>query len=301
METVADKLQKLINGKQYVIDKINAKAGSDLKIDSTWQSVGDTVENIQSGGNSVGIEEVTELPEANSENVGKIYKYQGQLYECKEFGDLGAMGFPLGPCAGQGSLGIKVILCDTEPNIEDMEESTQTYMIFYILRNGSDGWMTVDGMKLSVQESGGQQIKGVVSKYTDMPNDGNYYLVRYYVNTLINNDIIVSMLDMWSGDNMKSITVPANVTCVRTNVFANSRYAEIVFEGNPFRLSDNVFAQSQLLTTIDLSNCTKVPKIGTNCFDSCESLTTIKVPQALLEEFKSATNWSDVADKIVGV
>ena len=48
--TTADKLQKLINGKQYVIDKTNAKAGSDLKINSTWQSIGDVIESIESGG-----------------------------------------------------------------------------------------------------------------------------------------------------------------------------------------------------------------------------------------------------------
>lgn len=48
-ETTADKLKKLIDGKQYVIDKTNAKAESDLKINSTWKSIGDTIENILGG------------------------------------------------------------------------------------------------------------------------------------------------------------------------------------------------------------------------------------------------------------
>jgi len=46
---IADKLQKLIDGKQYVIDKTNTKAGSDLKINSTWQSIGDAIEGIETG------------------------------------------------------------------------------------------------------------------------------------------------------------------------------------------------------------------------------------------------------------
>ena len=47
--SIADKLQGLIDGKQYVVDKVNAKSGSNLTLDSKWQDIGDTVENITSG------------------------------------------------------------------------------------------------------------------------------------------------------------------------------------------------------------------------------------------------------------
>ena len=45
----ADKLQKLVNGKQYVIDKTNAKAGTSLNIKSKWKDIGDVIENISGG------------------------------------------------------------------------------------------------------------------------------------------------------------------------------------------------------------------------------------------------------------
>lgn len=49
-QTTAEKLQKLVDGKQYVVDKTNAKAGSDLKINSKWKDIGDVIEGIESGG-----------------------------------------------------------------------------------------------------------------------------------------------------------------------------------------------------------------------------------------------------------
>ena len=50
--TIADKLQGLVNGKQYVIDKVNAKSGSNLTITSKWQDIGDSVDELGSSGGS---------------------------------------------------------------------------------------------------------------------------------------------------------------------------------------------------------------------------------------------------------
>ena len=47
---IADKLQTLVNGKQYVIDKTNAKAETLLPINCTWEELGDTIEGISGGG-----------------------------------------------------------------------------------------------------------------------------------------------------------------------------------------------------------------------------------------------------------
>ena len=51
-QTTADKLQKLIDGKQYVIDKTNAKAGTSLNIKSKWKDIGDVIERITGSGSS---------------------------------------------------------------------------------------------------------------------------------------------------------------------------------------------------------------------------------------------------------
>jgi hypothetical protein len=59
MGTIAEKLQRTVEGKQYVIDKVNIKAQSNLKINSTWKSIGDTIENI-SGGSGGAVTKYTE-------------------------------------------------------------------------------------------------------------------------------------------------------------------------------------------------------------------------------------------------
>ena len=46
---IDDKLQKLVNGKQYVIDKTNTKAETSLPINCTWEELGDVIEGIESG------------------------------------------------------------------------------------------------------------------------------------------------------------------------------------------------------------------------------------------------------------
>lgn len=47
--SVATKLQGLITGKQYIIDKLNAKAETSLEFNAKWTDIGDTIENITTG------------------------------------------------------------------------------------------------------------------------------------------------------------------------------------------------------------------------------------------------------------
>ena len=61
-QTIADKLQKSVNGKQYVIDKTNAKAGTSLPINCTWEELGDTIEGISgSGSGAINVPSVSNL------------------------------------------------------------------------------------------------------------------------------------------------------------------------------------------------------------------------------------------------
>ena len=64
--TTADKLQKLIDGKQYVIDKTNAKAGTSLNIKSKWKDIGDTIEEIENAPTIIVEDGVLKI---NSENA----------------------------------------------------------------------------------------------------------------------------------------------------------------------------------------------------------------------------------------
>ena len=53
---------------------------------------------------------------------------------------------------------------------------------------------------------------------------------------------------------------------------------------------------------IDFSTHTTIPELtSTNAFGNTSPSLVIKVPSALVDEWKTATNWSTYADKIVGV
>ena len=57
--SITDKLQKLIDGKRYVVDKVNAKSGSELDIGCEWETLGDTIEGIQTGITPTGTLDIT--------------------------------------------------------------------------------------------------------------------------------------------------------------------------------------------------------------------------------------------------
>lgn len=64
MGTTAQKLQKLIDNKQLIIDKVNSKAGTSFDINSKLSDVANAIENIQGGG---GIPEGYIKPSGNKE------------------------------------------------------------------------------------------------------------------------------------------------------------------------------------------------------------------------------------------
>ena len=78
--------------------------------------------------------------------------------------------------------------------------------------------------------------------------------------------------------NLLTITIPATITKLGTGVFYScSKLAEVIMEA------------------------TTPPTIGINLFQSCPALTSIYVPDASVEAYKAATNWSTYASKIKGI
>nr|DAT86715.1 MAG TPA: leucine-rich repeat protein [Caudoviricetes sp.] len=76
------------------------------------------------------------------------------------------------------------------------------------------------------------------------------------------------------------LTFPAGITSIAANAFANCRGVELY----------------------DFTACTAVPTLAAApAFTNIKSTCQIKVPAALADEWKAATNWATYADKIVGV
>ena len=125
---------------------------------------------------------------------------------------------------------------------------------------------------------------------------------------------------------LTSITIPDSVTSIGDSVFEDCTGLTSVTIGNgvtsigdsafygctgltSITIPDSVtsieyyaFRGCTNLTEIDFSTHNAVPTLAdTSAFDNTSASLVIKVPSALLDEWKAATNWSTYADKIVGV
>ena len=102
---------------------------------------------------------------------------------------------------------------------------------------------------------------------------------------------------------LTSVTIGNGVTSILGYAFSGCTGLTSVTIGNGVTsIDDGAFEDCTNLTEIDFSTHTTVPTlISTNAFSNTSASLVIKVPSALVDEWKAATNWATYADKIVGV
>lgn len=125
-------------------------------------------------------------------------------------------------------------------------------------------------------------------------------------------------------DNLVSINIPDSVTTLGTHVFYNcssltsivigdsvtsigklafngcSSLTSVVIGRKVTSIGVNAFNRCGKLQKVDLSNHTSVPTLGdVTAFNLTHADLQIKVPASLIDQWKTATNWSEYADKIV--
>lgn len=98
-------------------------------------------------------------------------------------------------------------------------------------------------------------------------------------------------------------TIPADATTFVAAAFQGD-YAlrRVTCLGDIASIPAQVFQRCYPLRFVDLTHCTAVPTLANvNAFDATHPQLEIRVPASLADAWKAATNWSSLADHIVGV
>lgn len=115
--------------------------------------------------------------------------------------------------------------------------------------------------------------------------------------TSIGNDAFSSCFSL------KEVELPESLNSLGTTTFKDCRsLSHINIPGGVSIISNNVFAGCTSMEYYDFTRHAAVPTLSsTNAFTAIPSDCEIRVPMALVDEWKAATNWSTYADQIVGV
>lgn len=102
---------------------------------------------------------------------------------------------------------------------------------------------------------------------------------------------------------LESVILPDSVTTLHSSTFyrCTSLVSATMGSGLSVMRGDN-FRDCTKLEYVDFTRCTKVTAIpDSKIFNGAPSTCEIRVPAALVDEWKAATNWSTYASQIVGV
>ena len=109
--------------------------------------------------------------------------------------------------------------------------------------------------------------------------------------------------DFSSCRSLLEVTIPADATTFVAAAFQGD-YAlrRVTCLGDIASIPAQVFQRCYPLRFVDLTHCTAVPTLANvNAFDATHPQLEIRVPASLVAAWKAATNWSSLAEHIVGV
>lgn len=115
---------------------------------------------------------------------------------------------------------------------------------------------------------------------------------------LLCNATVIAEYAFGFCQNLVVVSIPSNVTAINGSAFYNcTSLQRINIYGSSLTISSTAFRGCTAVTDVYAYSTTPFT-IGANTFTV--SNCTIHVPSSALSKYKSATNWSAIADRIVG-
>ena len=143
-------------------------------------------------------------------------------------------------------------------------------------------------------------IPGGVTSIGDCVFQGCYSLASI---TIPNGVTSISGSVFYNCYSLASITIPGGVTSISGYMFYNCfSLASITFPEGVTSISSSVFQGCLSVRYYDFTRHTAVPTLSnTNAFQNIAADCEIRVPAALADDWRAATNWATYAKYIVGV
>ena len=266
MGTIADKLNRLINTKEGIRQEINRAYGSEeISILDTFKSYIQKLEEHPYYLNGILDGSIKNIKNSNVTSIG-----DGAFYDCSNLTDA---SFPnvtnIGGSAFNGCSNLTNI---SFPNVTSIGDG-----VF------SDCSSLTNVSFPNVTNIGGSAFNGC-QKLTDVsfPN-------------------VTSIGDELFGgcSSLTNVSFP-KATSIGNDAFVNCSSLTSVFFPNVTRIGNGAFNGCQKLITIymGIESGQVCSLLNTDAFTNCNNLTNIYVPYSLVDSYKSATNWSNYADKI---
>lgn len=141
--------------------------------------------------------------------------------------------------------------------------------------------------------------------YTSVRQVNFDILSGYYVQSLERAHIkaLDGVVGVFSPCSILEATIPADATTFKTAAFQGDfSLRKVECLGNIASIPAQAFQYCYALRYVDFTHCTAVPTLANvNAFASTHSQLEIRVPASLVDAWKAATNWSSLADHIVGI
>lgn len=113
---------------------------------------------------------------------------------------------------------------------------------------------------------------------------------------------IIESYAFWDSS-METLVFPDSLKRIEDYAFqsCSSRLESVKMGSGINYIGIGAFRVCNKLKEVDFSRCSAVPECRKSAFNDCSDDLKIKVPSALLSQWKAAPNWSDYASSIVGV